>query len=105
MSRGRAPQFDLYNALLDRGVDVRVELRLPASSPRSRSGHFYADLAVFYQGTLMALAECKASKRELRGRQRENYEGAGVPYIVTGNDNFTEALMWLSEWGHGRAPK
>lgn len=105
MSKGRASQFDLYDALLDRGVDVRVEVRLPAASPRSRSGFFYADLAVYYRGELRAVAECKAWKRELRGRQRENYEGCGVPYIVAGNDNFTEALIWLSEFGHGRAAK
>jgi hypothetical protein len=105
MSRGRAAQFDLYAALQERGIDVREEVRLPACSPRSRSGHFVVDLAVYYRGTLVAVCECKAWKRALTGRQLENYEGCGVPYIVAGSDNFTESLMWLSEWGKGRAPK
>jgi hypothetical protein len=97
VAQGRLPQFDLYAALQERGVDVRIEVRLPASSPRSRSGMFNVDLAVYRNGELAAVCECKSSKRELGGRQRENYEGCGVPYIVAGNDNFTEALMWLVE--------
>lgn len=105
MSKGRDPQFALYGALLERGVDVRVEVRLPATSPKSRSGFFFADLAVYWKNELRALCECKAWKRDLRGRQLANYEGAGVPYIVAGTDNFTEALMWLDAFGTGGAPK
>ena len=96
-AHGRLPQFDLYAALQERGIDARTEVRLPASSARSRSGHFFVDLAVYRAGELAAVCECKASKRALRGRQLENYESCGVPYVVAGNDNFTEALMWLVE--------
>jgi hypothetical protein len=100
-AKGRAPQFDLYQALQERGVHVETEVRLPACSSRSRSGHFFADLAVYRNGEIVALAECKAWKRDLRGRQLENYEGCGVPYIVAGNDNFTESLFWLLEQASG----
>lgn len=94
---GRGPQFDLYHALLERDVRVETEVRLPAVSAKSRSGHFFADLAVYHGNQMVALCECKSKKRALRGRQLENYEGSGLPYIVAGNDNFTEALMWLAE--------
>lgn len=95
--RARAPQFDLHAALQERGIHVETEVRLPATSQRSRSGYFFVDLAVYREGELAAVCECKSWKRELVGRQRENYDGCGVPYIVAGSDNFTEALMWLAE--------
>lgn len=99
----RDPQFELYTRLRDAGVEVVPEYRLPASSLISRSGHFFADLAVFRKGVLVALCECKRSKRDLVGRQRENYEGANIPYIVAGYDNMDEAFAWLEKaaWPNG----
>jgi hypothetical protein len=95
--RARTPQAELYHRLRERGVRCAVEVHLPAVSARSRSGRFRADLAVYKGSALAALAECKASTRRLAGRQRENYDGAGVPYIVAGYDNLDEAARWLEE--------
>src|SRR5688572_15049525 len=69
-SRARTPQAEIAARLLESGVAFRTEVRLPSKSPRSRSGFFRADIAVFHGGRAVALCECKARKRELRGRQR-----------------------------------
>lgn len=102
---GRDPQFELYSRLRDAGVEVVAEYKLPAVSDRSKSGHFFADLAVFRKGHLVALCECKHLTRELGGRQRENYEGANVPYIVAGHDNLELAFQWLERaaWPNGQS--
>ena len=62
MSKGRAAQFDLYAALQERGVDVRQEIRLDACSPRSKSGSFVVDLAVYYRGELSEWGSGRAPK-------------------------------------------
>lgn len=105
--RGARPgvevQHRLYAALVARGVPVACELRLPARSRRSRSGWFYADLAVLgSDGLPRALCECKPDSRGRLApgtRQRENYAATCLPYIVAGTDNFERALAFLA--GHG----
>lgn len=92
----RSPQFEIHRQLSERGIRCEAEYRMLASSPGSRSGHFYVDLAVFRGATVVAVCECKVRHRPLTGRQRENYEGCGVPYIVAGNDTITEAVAWLA---------
>lgn len=100
----RGPQFELYRILSDRGIDCRIEWALVARSARSRSGRFFADIAVFRASRLIAVCECKSKQRELRGRQRENYDNCGVPYLVAGNDNIdaiADALTALVDKGRG----
>lgn len=92
--------------LTERGIRCEAEIRLPASSPRSRSGFFFADLGVYRGARLIALCECKGRHRELTGRQRANYDGCGIPYIVAGNDTLEAAADWLTRQVDtgGRAP-
>lgn len=92
----RAPQFEIHRQLSDRGIRCEAEYRMPAASGRSRSGHFYVDLAVFRGARVVAVCECKSRRRALRGRQLENYEGCGAPYIVAGNETVAEAVEWLA---------
>jgi len=95
-------QFKLFARLVNAGVDVRAERELPATSPRSKSGRFYADLAVFRDGKIVALCECKSRGRPLKGkRQKQNYEECGYPFIVAGADNIEEAFGWLRDHGQG----
>jgi hypothetical protein len=93
--RARTPQLEIATELRQRGIEVKTEVRLRSLSPKSRSGLFRADIAVYRRGQIVALCECKATRRELRGRQREHYDGAGVPYIVAGGDDIDEAVAWL----------
>lgn len=81
--------------LVERGVPFRKEVSLRSRSPVSRSGLFRADIAVFKGDRPVALCECKARKRALRGRQRDHYEGSGLPYIIAGRENVDEAVDWL----------
>lgn len=100
----RTPQFELYRILSDRGIDCRVEWPLPACAGRSRSGVFYVDIAVFRASRLIAVCECKSTERALAGRQRENYDGCGVPYMVAGNENVeavADRLTALVDKGRG----
>jgi hypothetical protein len=91
----RTPQLEIATQLRQRGIEVKTEVRLRSISPKSRSGLFRADIAVYRRGQLVALCECKAARRELHGRQREHYDGAGVPYIVAGRESVDEAVAWL----------
>lgn len=92
----RSPQFEIHRQLSEMGIRCEAEVRLPATSTRSRSGHFYVDLAVFRASRIVAVCECKSKRRPLAGRQLENYEGCGVPYIVAGNETIDEAVAWLA---------
>lgn len=95
-------QFELHRRLSEVGVTCEVEVRLPAGSERSRSGFFFADLAVIRGREPVALCECKALARELCGRQRENYECSGLPYMVVGADNLDAAVKWCERmWDTG----
>lgn len=94
-SRGRAAQFELSTLLTEMGIVHTTEHKLPATSPRSKSGFFYADVAVFIGKRPIALVECKQRARDLRGRQRENYDGSGLPYRVAGMDNVLDVADWL----------
>lgn len=100
----RTPQKKLHIALLALGVDADTEVTLPARSRLSKSGTFRADLAVRRHGRIVALCECKAWAvgRVLAGRQHENYEASGYPYIVAGHDNLDQALAWLVAKSEGR---
>jgi hypothetical protein len=91
----QTPQREIFDRLRAAQVDVRAEVRLPTRSPRSRSGYFRADLAVYNRGRIVALCECKAWKRPLSGRQLEHYETSGYPYIVAGKDTVDHACQWL----------
>lgn len=100
----RTPQKQLHAALVALGVDAEMEVTLPARSAMSKSGTFRADIAVRRDGQIVALAECKAwgGGRVLAGRQHENYETSGYPYIVAGHDNLDAALAWLVAKSEGR---
>lgn len=92
-------QCELYHRLKQQGIECEAEYALAATSPRSKRKVFYADIAVLQDGQPMALAECKSKPRkELRGqRQRQNYDGCGLPYIVAAPSNIGQAVEWLSE--------
>jgi hypothetical protein len=81
--------------LADRGINASPEVAVPATSSRSRATHFRADIGVFRHNKLWLLIECKATGRELAQRQRENYEGAPVPYMVAGAENLDEVVAMI----------
>lgn len=82
---GEAVKAELYAALVRRGVAAAVEVRLPATSARSRGTHFRADVGVYAGPRLVAVAECKPYCGPLTGaRQFENYLGCGVPFLTCG---------------------
>jgi hypothetical protein len=95
----RTPHFEIFTALTRMGIECEAEYTLPATSPLSRSGYFRADLAVLVDGRPVALCECKTLARQLKPgtRQRQNYDGAGLPYIVAGYNNVDKAIKWLKE--------
>lgn len=95
MTDARTPQFELYAELKQRGVKVAVEVPIAATSAKSRGKWFYADVAVFLGNRIVALAECKSRVRELRGRQRENYDGCGIPWRVCGAENVQDVALWM----------
>lgn len=94
---GKTPQRDIVERLVSLGVDARTEVTLPSASPRSRSGTFRADIAVFVDGKIVALCECKSTPRELTGRQREHYAGSGLPWFVAGWSNLEAAVRELAK--------
>lgn len=85
-------------------IDARKEVRLPATSPLSRSGYFFADIGIYRLGKLVALVECKRRERELRGRQGDNYRGCGLEYMVAGFDNIDAAFQWCLAHSQGVRP-
>lgn len=97
----RTPQRVIAERLVAAGIDAVTELVLPARSAASRSGTFRVDIAVSRFGTVVALCECKSNSRVLRGRQHENYERSGIPYVVAGHDNIEFAVAWLTKKGMG----
>jgi hypothetical protein len=100
--REHTPQRAILEALDALGIECDSELTLPSTSPRSKSGCFRADIGI-YRGDneLVALCECKSWKRELTGRQKEHYDGSGLPYIVAGKDSVDEAVGWLAKMARG----